>query len=217
MTVVIDYREKSLPKYLQKIEDMGIPMKIGKLPAGDILIADRLLIERKDSYDLYRSVVDGRFFDQLKRLKDAAECSALCIEGSIATPIVKHWTKVPKEAVLGAMASALTKFQVPIISLPSRYWTVDFIIAADRVLSKKSIGIPKVCFKKKSASVREQALTIVQSFPGVGQKVSVRLLEKFHSIENIVNASVEELAEVEGLGRKRAERLKEVFTHDFGN
>ena len=215
MTVVIDYREKSLPKYLQKIEDKGIPLKVEKLPVGDILIADKLLIERKDSYDLYRSVVDGRFFDQLKRLREAADCCVLCVEGSIATPIVKHWTKVPREAVLGAIASAVTKFQVPILSLPSRYWTVDFIIAAERVLTKKGTGIPRVCFKKKTADVREQALAIVQSFPGVGQKVSMRLLEKFHSIENIINASVDELAEVEGIGKKRAIHLKEVFTYEF--
>jgi len=48
---------------------------------------------------------------------------------------------------------------------------------------------------------------IVESFPGIGPKTSKKLLEKFGSIKEVVNASEEDLKKVIG---KKAEVMKRI-------
>lgn len=53
--------------------------------------------------------------------------------------------------------------------------------------------------------------SILDHISGIGKKRKANLLLRFGSIENLKKASVEEIATVEGLNRKIAERLKEVL------
>ncbi len=53
--------------------------------------------------------------------------------------------------------------------------------------------------------------SILDHIPGIGPKRKASLLLHFGSFENLKKASVEEIATVEGMNRKTAERLKEVL------
>ncbi len=56
---------------------------------------------------------------------------------------------------------------------------------------------------------------IISGFPGIGSRIAPYLLEHFNSIKNIVNASEQELREVELVGEKKAKRLKEIFERKY--
>ena len=62
-------------------------------------------------------------------------------------------------------------------------------------------------------SLRNKSLTksSLDDIPGVGEKRKKALLSNFKSIEDIKNASVEELSKVEGLNKSVAENIYEYF------
>ena len=62
-------------------------------------------------------------------------------------------------------------------------------------------------------SLRNKSLTksSLDDIPGVGEKRKKALLSNFKSIEDIKNASVEELSQVEGLNKSVAENIYNYF------
>jgi DNA excision repair protein ERCC-4 len=63
----------------------------------------------------------------------------------------------------------------------------------------------------KGNSLREQQISIVASLPGVGNRLALRLLDRFATPLNVFNAPLVELARVEGIGYARAARIKRVL------
>ena len=64
---------------------------------------------------------------------------------------------------------------------------------------------------KKSNPFFLQQLYVLTSLPGVGTKVATRLLDKFQSPRNVLNASIAELARVPGIGNMRAEKIRKIL------
>ena len=60
---------------------------------------------------------------------------------------------------------------------------------------------------KKPKKKQNQQHHLIQAIPGVGPPLAHNLLAHFNTIENIVHADVGTLLEVEGIGKKKAERL----------
>jgi DNA excision repair protein ERCC-4 len=56
-----------------------------------------------------------------------------------------------------------------------------------------------------------QQLYVLSSVPGVGDKLAVRMLEKFKSPLRALNASAAELATIQGFGLARAQRLRKIL------
>ena len=52
-------------------------------------------------------------------------------------------------------------------------------------------------------------------FPGVNTTLAKRLLQQFGSIINLANASIEELAEVHGIGKTKAQTIREVLDAQY--
>jgi hypothetical protein len=51
-----------------QLERLGIDLQGARLPAGDYVVSDRLVVERKGATDLAASIKDRRLFEQLGRL-----------------------------------------------------------------------------------------------------------------------------------------------------
>jgi DNA excision repair protein ERCC-4 len=64
---------------------------------------------------------------------------------------------------------------------------------------------------KKSNPFYIQQLYVLTSLPGIGTKLATRLLEKFHSPKNALNASIADLARIPGLGNMRAEKIRRIL------
>jgi len=113
--------------------------------------------------------------------------------------------------MIGAIA---VDFNIPILYTKNSSETAALIkVLAKRELEERSdFGIRIV---KKPTSTKELQEFIVSSFPGIGGGLNKRLLEQFCSIKRVVNASINELKDVEGIGERKAKDLVEIFDEDY--
>ena len=84
----------------------GIDVVPEQLPAGDYVISDRLVVERKTGADLAASIKDRRLFEQVTRLKASFEAVVLVVEGDPVHISEASWQGALARA-LGSGASLL--------------------------------------------------------------------------------------------------------------
>jgi ERCC4-type nuclease len=63
----------------------------------------------------------------------------------------------------------------------------------------------------RAKSVPQQQLYVVSSMPGVGRKLAEKLLVKYGTPRRIMSLTAGELALTQGIGWKRAEKIKELL------
>ena len=68
---------------------------------------------------------------------------------------------------------------------------------------------------KKPVNMWEQQLFIVESLPNIGPVNAKKLLEHFGTVSKIINASENELMEVEGIGKKTAKNIRKVVDSKY--
>ena len=56
---------------------------------------------------------------------------------------------------------------------------------------------------------------VQSSYPGINRTLATRLLENFGSIRKIVNATSEEIKEIEGLGEKKNEKIVDLSNKEY--
>jgi hypothetical protein len=80
VTILFDHREtrSGVPAAL---EAAGIAVAPEQLPAGDYIVSDRLVVERKTGADLAASIKNRRLFEQVERLSAAFSAVVLVVEG----------------------------------------------------------------------------------------------------------------------------------------
>ena len=65
--------------------------------------------------------------------------------------------------------------------------------------------------KRTPLTLKEKQICIIESLPGIGPTIARSLLKEFKTIKGIVNATEEELQEVEKIGKIKAKELKKIF------
>ena len=78
--IVIDDRE-TLSKVVEYLSDMGIAIKLERLPQGDFAIGDRILVERKTARDFVDTLINRDLLGQAKAMAEAATRPVMIIEG----------------------------------------------------------------------------------------------------------------------------------------
>lgn len=205
LRIVVDERERKsgIPDLLKTV---GINIEMKTLPVGDYIVAPETVVERKSIKDLISSVFDGRLFDQCDRLKEHFQSPIILMEGNVDE--ISEITENPL-IFYGAVSSIALEFKIPVVATPSADHTAKLLVA---MCSRKEL--PKGPFLKKikkSNDIQRQQLTALSSLPGVGEKLAIRMLEKFGSPLKVFNASSTELAKVEGLGEARAKKIKKML------
>ncbi|UCH88809.1 MAG: DEAD/DEAH box helicase [Thermoplasmata archaeon] len=183
-----------------------------QLGAGDYIISERVAVERKKTTDLLKSLMDGRLFTQLKKLKTLYLNPILIIEGK--NPFTSG--NVNPNAVTAVLASIVTDFKIPIINTKDELETVKILIAlAKREQLENNRNSNQIRNDKSIMTLREQQLFIVEGLPNVSSIIAQRLLAHFGSISNIFNATEKELCEVKGIGKKIAEDIRKVIDERY--
>jgi len=198
--IFVDVREPN--RIVETLKLMGIEVKRKKLDVADYLVAYSnyvIAIERKDADDYLNSIIDGRFFDQMYNMSKSYELSFLFIVGDL------DFGKFRKEAFLGSLLSVSlkTKGKVVPIQVSDEF---EFCTALRLLNSQIESGRVKAFPMLRKARV-EDSVAMLTAIPGIGVEKARRLLEKFGSIYNIVNASISDLMKVEGIGEKQARRI----------
>jgi len=205
LRIIIDERERKsgIPELLKKV---GVNIEIKTLSIGDYIVAPETVVERKSIKDFMSSIFDGRLFDQCNRLKEHFQFPIILIEGDVDeideivdNPLVFY----------GAMSSIAIDFKIPIIPTPNASHTAKLLVS---MCSRKDVTKGPFLKKiRKSNDIQRQQLSVLCSLPGVGEKLAIRLLEKFGTPLRALSATTSELSKVNGLGSARAKKIKSML------
>jgi DNA excision repair protein ERCC-4 len=202
-SIVVDDRERSsdVLSYLTRMN--SIHLFVRRLRLGDYLVDGRLLFERKTLSDFARSVIDGRFFRQMALLAASPLKSVLILEGN-SRQLIKMGMR--REALQGALINANLILGLPVLRSINGEETAKLMLyCARQVKTVASGGIARAGYRP--IGKRKRQLYILQGFPSIGPKRAERLLDRFGSVRNIINATVDELASVNGIGYHTADSI----------
>lgn len=205
MKITVDYREEASGLIdLLKNEDISIEVK--KVPYGDYIINDSITIERKTARDFLVSIIDGRLFNQLSNVKKYCTNPILVVEGN---PYKTDLNFDPM-AIKGALISAQVIWYIPVIFSRSKEDTRDIFLMIGNQ-EETYIDVVPLRGGYRPKRLKSKQLYLLQGLPQVGPMLAKRLIEHFRSVSKIINASIDELTEVDGIGRVSATKIREVL------
>lgn len=204
--IIVDNRElrSSITKALK---DLEVTIEVESLEVGDYILSDRVAVEAKTPNDFAQSIIDRRLFQQLGALKDNFTIPILLITGSS----LYGSSAINPAAIRGALSAAITDFNVPVINVqtPQEAAALLFAIARqEQSTHKRTLSIRG---KKPVLSMSSLQEYVVAGLPGVNTTLAKRLLAQFRSIAALVNATVEQLAEVHGIGKTKAQQIRDAL------
>jgi Fanconi anemia group M protein len=206
--LIVDSRE-SQSAVIRKLalKDIDIELKI--LPVGDYIISENVGVERKSDIDFVESLKDGRLFDELHNLSQNFIIPILIIEGN---PIIQ--LGYSKSAILGALASIIVNMRINVLYTSTTDETADILEALAKKVYQNKQSTKKVYIKKTSTEAEAQE-QIISGIPGINLYRAQELLTAFTNVENIFNADVDDLEKVSGIGKKTAEKIREIAEYDY--
>jgi DNA excision repair protein ERCC-4 len=228
--VVVDERERKsrIPDLLRQA---GTTIDFAQLKVGDYIVSPETAIERKTIQDLINSIYDGRLFVQCSQLIEHYTKPVVIIEGNIIDLMsiqeedsekvvdIDHCenTKILIETtplIYDALAKVALDFRIPIMHTPSVEYTSKLIVVmVNKSLQDGRASGPLLKRIKKGNPAYIQQLSILSSLPGVGDKLALRMLNKFQTPKRALNASIAELARISGFGTERAARVRKILDY----
>jgi len=205
LKITVDYRETT-SGITDLLKNSGALVEIAKLSYGDYIINDTITVERKTAKDFLISIIDGRLFNQMSNLKKFCNHPILLIEGNPYE--TDH--NFDRMAIKGTLISIQTIWYVPIIFSRTKEDSRDILLMISRQVGT-SIDVVPLRGGYRPKRLKSKQLYLLQGFPQVGPKLAKRLILHFKSVSKIMNASVQALTEVDGIGIISAERIREVL------
>lgn len=212
--VIIDSREmnSSIGRQLHKSDSITVDMD--QLDVGDYILGPDCAAERKSISDFLNTLTGGdrSLFEQLGDLANSYQKPILLLEGDSSQ---LYSGRVHKNAINGALASIQFDFGVNIVYTDSEDDTVNWIeLIAEREQDDSESEV-QAHGTKSTQTIKDQQEYIVSSFEGVGSKTAKKLLNQFNTIEDIINASSEDLQETDTVGPSTAEYIREVVEEKY--
>ena len=200
----VDHSERS-STLLDAVQRSGrFDVRMVRLAAGDYLIDNEVLLERKALGDFVMSLIDGRLFPQAAKLARSHHRSLLLIEG----PTPARIPDVHPHALDGALVSLAAMWRLPVLHSRDAEHSLRILqFLADQA------GKPQHILRRydrKPKRLASRRLHVLQGLPGVGPALAYRMLNQFGSVERVVTADAATLTEVRGLGPKKAARIREL-------
>lgn len=118
--------------------------------------------------------------------------------------------KIP--LIFDALTRVALEFRIPIIHTPSAGYTSQLLVVmVNKSLQNGQATGPLLKRIRKGNPGYIQQLSILSSLPGVGDKLAVRMLDRFQTPKRALNASAAELARISGFGTERAARVRRIL------
>jgi len=197
--IIVDYREKN-SLIISELIRLGMILEFKELKVADYIVKN-IAIERKTINDFINSMINKRLLRQIQELQQYKN-RLLIVEGNGEQELYNdEELGINGNAIRGFLLSILLKYNIPIIFTKNYEDSAKFI----SILSKKQTKEIALKAKKRILNKKEQLQFILEGFPGIGPKTAQKLLNKFKTISNIINASEQDLKETIG---KKAEVIK---------
>lgn len=208
--VIADHRESS-SGVVHHLLELGLEVRFERLDAGDYVIGS-IGIERKTAGDFLQSIVDGRLLSQARILSETFDHPVIILEG------VELYGRrlIHPNAVRGALAALSVDFGVSVIPTLDEEDTAGLIAIMARRAASPRREIPFERRKPPGPTTDRLQRFIVEGLPGVSVILADRLLRKFGTVERVMSAGETELQQVQGIGPKKARRIREILTSLYG-
>ncbi|MFE3845831.1 DEAD/DEAH box helicase [Thermoplasmatota archaeon] len=208
--IIIDHREYR-SRVVRNLMELGISIESQQLAVGDYILSSRIGVERKNVDDFLNSLINGKLFSQISKLRDAYSRPMLIIEGEglLTKRNIKH------NAIFGSLVSIMIDYGIPIFTTKDDIETANILSLAAKREQKKDKKSVSIRGEKTSMSIQEQQQFIVEGLPNVSSILAKRLLSKFGSIKSIINATENELQDVNGVGKNIALKIIEILNSEF--
>jgi Fanconi anemia group M protein len=193
----------------RRLYEMGCRLDSRRLAVGDYVVSERCCVERKNAADFEQSIMDGRLFAQAAELCSAYRAPVLAIVGS-------DFCRLDRKAIRGAQASLAVDFRLPVFLFPTEEEFAEFIYAIAFREQAAGNGPPRMQTARKEVALFELQQLAVESLPSIGPVHARALLSALGSVSKVYNASEEELVQVEGIGKVRAQRMRKVIDAKYG-
>ncbi len=174
-------------------------ISVSNFTPGDYLIGN-IAVERKTIADFLSSLVQGRLFEQLGRMKSCYPCCFLFLEAYDLT----HFQK--PRPIYGAILKIMLEMNIKVVFTQTKEQTAEVLLL---LAGKKSSSTIK--HKEKETSFPARQLDLLESVPLVGREKARQLISHFGSLENVFSADKTELRKVGKIGRKTAASIKKMW------
>ena len=207
ISVVVDDRESDAGVLHALTAMEGVHAVTSRLPLGDYLVDDKLLFERKTLDDLVASIKDGRLFRQCLRLAASKRRGIVILEGTTGDVTSRGMSR---EAIQGALISISVIMGIPLLRSRDAEETARLMIYTARQVSATVSGaIARHGVRPKGK--RRNQIEVLQALPGIGPARAKRLLDNFGTVEGVMRAEAEELAQLPGIGMVTAQAVRWVL------
>ncbi len=208
--VIVDHRELNGP-LARLLRQEGIQMDAQTLPTGDVIISNRLVVERKAAEDFCKSIIDGRLMEQARALKRNFEAPLFLIEGD---PFQAR-RGIQRASVAGAIATLAARFGVTVLTVDDVREAAKTVAAMARQEQDEGRGPPKLRHGTAGRTTGEQQRYLMEGLPQVSATRASRLLEHFGTPAAVFRATEEDLRKVHGIGPTTARAIHEVLHARF--
>ena len=201
ITILADRRE-SESGLLPRLQELGAHVKVGELEVGSFVISGAIAVERMTAAEFVESIMDGRLFHKAGKMQLNFARSVFLIEGDV------YSTRAPiaREAIDGALSFLVCVEGASVLYVRNPTATAERIYSLAKQ-AQKNLGHDMAFQRVKVSPGRQEALFSIESFVGIGPSTAVKALEGFRSVFAFVNASVQQLMSIPGIGQKKAERI----------
>ncbi len=219
--IQIDSREdQQHPHFANELRAFCIKVVVdGHLPVGDFFILGEeknIILERMTPSNYVQKVASRQMIDQILKLVSVENAEPrLLIEGSLAM-IKKFAKKWNMSSIMGNLISIMEGWRIPIIFVPTSYWTTVYLERLHhRLNGTKASKLYPLRVKPKKMSMNEKIRCVVEGIEGIGPGTADKLMKHFMTIDNFADAGIEQLQQVEGIGKKTAEKIFEVLHGEY--
>ena len=208
--IIVDNREYR-SNVIRFLSGKDVEIESQQLDVGDYVLSSRIGVERKEVDDFLNSLIGGKLFFQMRKLRDAYSRPVLILEGEglLTKRNISH------NAIFGSLVSIIVDFGIPIIATKSAHETADLLYVMANREQKEGNKAVAIRGEKWSMSAHEQQQFIMEGLPNVSAVLAKRLLQSFGSVKAVVNASEEELCTVQGIGKNIAAEIVKVLSSEY--
>ena len=209
-TIIVDKREYR-SKVARNLAINGVTIEPQQLDVGDYILSSRIGIERKNTEDFLSSLIDGKLFKQIQRLRDSYSRPILILEGE---DLFTH-RNINHNAIYGSLASISVDYGIPIMTTKDELETAKLLSVIANREQKEEKKVVAIRGEKTQMSLYERQQFFVEGLPNISGILAKRLLIHFGSIRDIANATEEELQEVDGIGKNIASEIMRVLNSNY--
>ena len=198
-------------------------IEVGSYPVGDFIFDNKVCFEYKTANDIISSIIDGREFRQVERMKQYP-FSYVIVIGDVASTInernASYWNRrnhlkqFTVRNYLGALARLQIESKVIHLDNNQQAWTImDFLVK--KLLNDnpniRGVDRPKATLSDPVATFL--SCIYINDSQRLGIKTAVMIREYLHleSLRDLLDVEYDDLVKVKGVGVKTAKRIMEVL------